>query len=406
MARRASIGLLLTQMLVCSVESPAVAQLGVAFDPAIEREFVDGMNSYAAHDYRHAELLFRRILDHDPKLLRVRLELARTLFMEKKDEQADYHFRLAAGEQPSAAILRNITRFREAIRARRSWRFNFDIGIAPDSNINSATDKESIDIYGLPFHLDPSARAQSGTGLFAGADASVRLNRFGKVPIYVAGYGRWTIYPDHRFDDAYVGGEAGPEFRLAGGRLRATATGLMRWYGRQPLVDSFGGGLNYEKLIGGKWTVGSSFSVRHNDYARRTDVDGLDAEARFEANRPIGSTTLGFGYIAIERRWANDPGQAFWRQSLGIGMLKEIGWGLRPRVSIDVARQAGDGLLAPFNKQRRDLLLQGSFSIYKRDWSVRGFAPSLSVTITSNQSTLALYQQRRLRGEIRLTKAF
>jgi hypothetical protein len=115
---------------------------------------------------------------------------------------------------------------------------------------------------------------------------------------------------------------------------------------------------------------------------------------------------LGFGYIAIERRWANDPGQAFWRQSLGIGMLKEIGWGLRPRVSIDVARQAGDGLLAPFNKQRRDLLLQGSFSIYKRDWSVRGFAPSLSVTITSNQSTLALYQQRRLRGEIRLTKAF
>jgi hypothetical protein len=406
MARRASIGLLLTQMLVCSVESPAVAQLGFAFDPAIEREFVDGMNSYAAHDYRHAELLFRRILDHDPKLLRVRLELARTLFMDKKDEQADYRFRLAAGEQPSAAILRNITRFREAIRARRSWRFNFDIGIAPDSNINSATDKESIDIYGLPFHLDPSARAQSGTGLFAGANASVRLNRFGKVPIYVAGYGRWTIYPDHRFDDAYVGGEAGPEFRLAGGRLRATATGLMRWYGRQPLVDSFGGGLNDERLIGGKWTVGSSFSVRHNDYARRTDVDGLDAEARFEANRPIGSTTLGFGYIAIERRWANDPGQAFWRQSLGIGMLKEIGWGLRPRVSIDVARQAGDGLLAPFNKQRRDLLLQGSFSIYKRDWSVRGFAPSLSVTITSNQSTLALYQQRRLRGEIRLTKAF
>lgn len=404
MARRASIGLLLAQVLVCSVEGPAVAQ--VAFDPAIEREFVDGVNSYAAQDYRRAELLFRRILDRDPKLLRVRLELARTLFMEKKDEQADYQFRLAAGEQPSAAVLRNITRFREAIRARRSWRFNFDIGIAPDSNINSATDKESIDIYGLPFHLDPSARAQSGTGLFAGADASVRLNRFGKVPIYVAGYGRWTVYPDYRFDDAYVGGEAGPEFRLAGGRLRATATGLMRWYGRQRLVGSFGGDLGYEKLVGGKWTVGSSLFVRHIDYARRTDVDGWDAEARFEANRPIGPTTLGFGYIAIERRCADDAGQAFWRQSVGVGMLKEIGWGLRPRVSIDVARQVGDGPLAPFSKQRRDRLLQGSFSIYKRDWNVRGFAPSLSVTVTSNQSTLALYQQRRLRGEVRLAKAF
>jgi hypothetical protein len=50
MARRASIGLLLTQMLVCSVESPAVAQLGVAFDPEMERELVDGMKSNSPHD--------------------------------------------------------------------------------------------------------------------------------------------------------------------------------------------------------------------------------------------------------------------------------------------------------------------------------------------------------------------
>jgi hypothetical protein len=52
------------------------------------------------------------------------------------------------------------------------------------------------------------------------------------------------------------------------------------------------------------------------------------------------------------------------------------------------------------------LLLQSSFSIYKRDWNFRGFAPSLSVTVTRNYSTLSLYQERRVRGEIRLTKAF
>src|SRR5690348_18445532 len=66
------------------------------FDAGIEREFVDGMTAFAARDYRHAEVSFRKILDQYPTLLRVRLELARTLFMEKKDEQADYQFRLAA----------------------------------------------------------------------------------------------------------------------------------------------------------------------------------------------------------------------------------------------------------------------------------------------------------------------
>src|SRR6476646_2988855 len=105
-------------------------------DAAIERDFIEGMNSYAAHDYRHAESICRRSLDRNPGRLRVRLELARTLFMEKSDEQADYQFRLAAAAHPPAMVARNIVRFREAIRARRSWRFNFDVGFAPDSNIN------------------------------------------------------------------------------------------------------------------------------------------------------------------------------------------------------------------------------------------------------------------------------
>ena len=270
----------------------------------------------------------------------------------------------------------------------------------------TATDKQSVDIFGLPFKLDANARARSGTGIFAGGDASLRVNRFGAVPIYLQAYGRWTHYRDDRFDDAYAGGEAGPEFKLAGGRLRTTASGLMRWYGRQLLVASAGVHLDYEKLVGDKWTVGGTLLVRHNDYARRRDVDGWDVEARALANRPLGRTALGSAYFGIERNLANDPGQAFWRERAGVGIIKEIGWGLRPQVAIDIARQVGDGPLAPFGKVRRDWLLQGSLSIYKRDWNLGGFAPSLSLGVTRNYSTLPLYQQRRVRGEIRLTRAF
>jgi hypothetical protein len=376
------------------------------FDVETQRDFLEGMTSYQAGDYRRAEALFRRILDRDPKLLRIRLELARTLFMQKKDEQADYHFRLAAAENPSALVTRNIIRFREALRTRRVWRFNVDFGFAPDSNINSATSKETVDIYGLPFQLDPTARAQSGTGRFVGGDASIRFNRDGNVPIYLSGYGRRLRYRDHQFDDAYVGAEVGPEFRLAGGHLRATATGLKRWFGHRPLVASFGAHLEFEKLVGDEWTIGGTLLVRRNDYARRDDVDGWDAEARVSANRPLGSTILGFAYVGVQRTWANDPGQAFWRERLGMGILKEIGWGLRPQFGIDLARQVGDGPLAPFGKQRRDWLLQGSFSIYKRDWNLGGFAPSVSLTMRRNHSTLPLYDEKRVRGEVRLTKAF
>ena len=377
-----------------------------AFDAEMQHEFLDGMTNYSGRNYARAEAIFRQILDRQPNLLRVRLELARTLYMEGKDEQADYHFRLAAGERPSDPVLRNILRFRQAIRSRRSWRFDFDFGFAPDSNINSATDKETVDIHGLPFKLDSAGRSRSGTGRFVGADASVRVNRSGRVPIYIGGYGRLTRYGDHRFDDAYAGVEAGPEFRLGGGQLRTTMTGLWRWYGRHRLLTSLGARLNYERFAGKSWTLGGDLLVRHNDYSHRTDVDGWDAEARLSANRPLGATILGFGYVGMRRSWASDPGQAFWREQLGIGFLKEIGWGLRPELRADIARQVGDAPLAPFGKRRRDWLLQGSLSIYKRDWNMRGFAPSLSVTMTRNRSTLTLYDEKRARAEIRLTRAF
>src|SRR6478672_2351914 len=106
--------------------SPAEAQRVSGFDPAVEESFMAGMRSYEARDYRRAEDAFRRILDRDPSLLRVRLELARTLYMQKKDAEADYHFGLAAAKHPAPQVLHNILRFREAIRARRAWRFNFD----------------------------------------------------------------------------------------------------------------------------------------------------------------------------------------------------------------------------------------------------------------------------------------
>ena len=372
----------------------------------IERDFVSGMLALVRKDYRRAETMFRKILQGNPGLVRVRLELARTLFFEKKDEEADYHFKLAIAQYPPKAVIANIARFREAIRARRAWRFNINLGIAPDSNINSATDKERLDILGLPFKLDPGARARSGTGVIAGADASIRLFRDTKLPLYLGVYGRMLRYPDHDFDDIYIGGEAGPEFRLSGGRLRIAATGLERWYGGKHLLTGSGGRLNFDKVIGGKLGLETWLSARHMAYSRRYDIDGWDIEAGMLANRALGPSTLGFAYGSVQRGISNDPGQSNWQGRVGLGVLKEIGWGLRPQIALEVGRQINDAPLALFNETRRDWRLQASVSIYKRDWNIAGFAPSLRVIYTRNFSTVDLYDQKRVHAEFGVAKAF
>jgi hypothetical protein len=371
----------------------------------VEREFLTSMVAMARKDYRLAESQLRNMLAGDPNLVRVRLELARSLFFQKKDEDADYHFKLAIAQKPPEAVIKNIARFREAIRVRRAWRVNITLGIAPDSNISSATDKETVDIFGLPFQLDPSARARSGIGLIVGGDASIRLWRERKVPLYLAAYGRATLYSGDEFDDIYVGAEAGPEFKLDGGRLRVSVTGLHRWYGGQALVTSLGGRLNFDKVIGGKLALEATLAVRRNDYARRDDVDGWDIEASLSANRALGPSTLGFAYGSVQRSFATDPENSNWQGRIGVGILKEIGWGLRPQISLEVGHQVNDAPSVLFGTTRRDWHLQASASIYKRDWSVMGFAPSLRVTYTRGFSTIPLYDQRRVRAEFGIAKA-
>jgi len=372
----------------------------------IERDFLDGMLALTRQDYRRAEVVFRTILQGDPSLVRVRLELARTLFLEKKDEEADYHFKLAIAARPAPAVMANVARFREAIRARRAWRFNIDLGIAPDSNINSATNAEQVEILGLPFELSPDSRAESSTGIIVGADASIRLHRDSKIPIYLGAYGRIVRYPDHDFDDYYIGSEAGPEFRLSGGRLRVGGTGLQRWYGGKPLVSSIGGRLNFDKLIGGKLGLEAALAMRRNAYSRRDDVDSLDIEGSIALNKALGKSTLGFAYASIQRSIANDPGQSNWQGRIGLGVLKEIGWGLRPQFSVEIGHQVNDAPLVLFGGTRRDWRVLANASIYKRDWNVAGFAPSLKVSWTRNFSSLSVYDQRRIRAEFGIAKAF
>jgi hypothetical protein len=372
----------------------------------IERDFLDGMIALATKHYSRAERLFRKILGGDPKLLRVRLELARTLFLQRKDEEADYHFRLAVAERPPDPVLHNIAHFREAIRARRAWRFNLNFGIAPDSNINSATNKERVDIFGLPFSLDKSARAHSGVGMIAGADASVRLWRNRHMPLYLGGYGRIVNFSGGKFDDLYIGGEAGPEFRISGGRLRTTATAFERWYGGKTLSTSFGGKLDFDKVINGKLGIETALAARHDNYERRDDIGAWNIEATAQANRAVNASTLGFVYAVVQRNIAHDPGYSYWSARLGCGLLREISWGLRPQISLEVGRQLNDRRLALFNRTRRDWSLQLAASIYKREWNVAGFAPSIKLSYSRNFSTIPLYDQRRARLEFAITKAF
>ena len=102
----------------------------------------DEAERHKLHD--KAIAAFRMILVNRPDLVRVRLELARVFFLRGRDGLARRHFELvlAGGVPPPVAV--NIHTFLNIMRARKRWTGYFGAAIAPDSNLNAASESEII----------------------------------------------------------------------------------------------------------------------------------------------------------------------------------------------------------------------------------------------------------------------
>lgn len=371
-----------------------------------ERAFLQGILALAREDYAAAERRFRAMLDRDPSLLRVRLELARTLFLRREDDGADYHFRLALARDPPAAVVENVNLFRAEIRRRRALHFNFGLGIAPDSNVNGASGKGRVDILGLPFELDEASRAHSGVGLALNADGSYRFRRFTSMPVYLGAYGRTLRYGDGDFNDAYLGLDAGPEFFTPLGRLRATATLFRRWYGEARYQDSLGARLLLESPITPRWSLATSLDLRDVDYPSRPWQDGSEINLAIDASRVLGPGSFGNLWAGGRRNTARNDAYASRALRIGAGISHEFGRGIGARFGAELAQTIYDEREPIFQRRRKDRGVLVSLWLLKRDWNFAGFAPSVRISYGLTKSTVDLYDSSRWRAEIGLARAF
>ena len=112
---------------------------------------------------------FRTMLIADPGLGRVRLELARAFFLKGEDTLATRHFEQVLAGKPPAPVVLNVNRFLSQMRARKRWSLRLGMALAPDSNISSQSDEQTIvldtPIGRLPFTFQAQDEAESGIGI-------------------------------------------------------------------------------------------------------------------------------------------------------------------------------------------------------------------------------------------------
>ncbi len=392
---------------------PLIAALRIAPGMALQARFLEGMIALETGDAKTATHEFREILVQEPGLTRVRLELARALIVSGDLSAADYHLKLAEndGELPPD-IARQVRLARNVIRSQRKWQFGFDLGIAPDTNINSATSAETVEANlgptRLALPLDPSAQAKSGTGITASMFGSLRLPVAKRAALAIDFDAGMVNYDGKQYDDYTVQLAAGPELRTdKETSLTLQGVGLMRWYGGMVSARQAGVKLGLQHEIGKSQRIGLQLDVRHSDSDYGLGYTGWQISGSATYEKVIGKSAIASVSLYRRRDLMELESYASATTGLSLGIGAELPLGINAGLSGGVARSTYDAPQLFFSTEaRKDWRYNARAYAGFRKIRVLGFSPSVEYQFQKTDTNYTLYQSTRHRVQFKLARYF
>jgi tetratricopeptide (TPR) repeat protein len=373
-------------------------------DYRAEARFRLGELRMARKDYAGAADAFSALLEEKPNAQPARLELARALALLGKSGAAERQLRRAQAGGLPEDIQRLVDRFGDVLRRSRPYGASIQIGLAPDSNINQATDARTLDIGGFPLTLDQSGRATSGVGLLATGEAfaSLPLEPGKSFVANLAGVG--NVYRKGRFNDLYLSASAGPELALGRAVVRVAANYAWRQVGRTRYSQGYGGSIHLLCPAGKAGQFGLTLSLADQHY-RIAEQDGLQSAALASYERALTPRLYGRIEANLARTEAKAAPYANTSYGFGASLSRDAGAAtIYGRASYQ--RTDGDAPFALFGSARHDDRIDLTLGAGWKHLTVAGLTPVVRLNQTFNRSPIEIYRFKRTRLELALGERF
>lgn len=352
-----------------------------------------------------AAILFRQILDEQPKTQRVRLELARVLDDMGDESGARRALReVQAGGLPPD-VVRFVDRYSAALRAKKPFGATFEAAVAPDSNINRATRSDTLGTVIGDFILDDEAKQKSGVGAALRGQVYARIQLGDTVNLLGRASGSADLYRESDFNDLAIELSAGPELRLGRDRLAAEASQSLRWFGGKLLLRSTTLGLTYLHPLGQRSQLRFSGTAGMINHRFNRLQSGRSYSASLAYERALSATTGIGASLALGRQALRDPGYATSSGQLAAFAYHELG-AMTLVGSLSAGRLKADERLFLYPERRSDWLYRASLGATMRRFEMGRLAPFVRLTRETNKSSIEIFDYQRTRTEIGVTRAF
>ncbi|MBV7260295.1 surface lipoprotein assembly modifier [Erythrobacter crassostreae] len=356
-------------------------------------------------NYSDAAVLLRQILDEKPDAARVRIELARMQLLLGNLRSAEREFRAAQAGGLPPDVERLVRFYAQQLSAEKPIGFNFEVAIAPDSNINRATNSETLGTIIGDFTLSEDAQANSGVGLALRGQASAKQRLGEGADLLVRASASGDFYRTNEFDDYSVVVQAGPQYRLGRDRINFSALAGWRWFGRQPFSFTYGANAEYIHPLGKRAQVRLNGAITHRDDRLNANRSAENFALTVGYDRAI-SQRFGVGLrLQAQRDAARDAGFSTALGGVQALAFREFGQ-TTAVVNVGYSRLEADQRLQLFPERRVDNRYAASLAGTFRALRVGRFAPIVRLNYERNQSTVEINDFSRFAAEFGVTAAF
>ena len=372
--------------------------------------------------FEEAAIILAELVTEQPAVDRFVLDYAATLFALERDDDARAVFRnMRSARDLPPRVRRNVERFLEQIRARQTLRIDFDLGFWHDANVNSAPERETVEVpvFGtiLTFTLNeqPVSAWVARTGVTTRWRKPIDENRRFSV-VALGSVARNTAIGASEHNRTWARASFGPRLRYSTeivgrprfGMVHADVGAERRWRGGEGYASSLWTGVGARQSIADDWSAEVYNRIWTTNYdVQDTDTDtdpvGRSVASRVRHGIGPGWLTVG-GTLAREtstirhRRWTS--------RTAVVAYAADIGRGVNLSLRGSLTRTEFDHEHPVFRIPREDRILGTGLSVSHRSLSWGGYLPELGLSWRRTTSNIPLYERKLLTLQVGLRRLF
>ncbi|EHD19969.1 protein of unknown function DUF560 [Brenneria sp. EniD312] len=251
--------------------------------------YARGMLARAAGLLAQAEAEFRALLALRPAFLPARLELARVLFEDGQEREAELAFvdilaSINAADPKTAGVRKTIAAYRNALRQRSDWHGSFSFGPTWSDNVNRTSASQTclwLLANGLCLVERKLPDAISAGGLAFDASAQRRIPLRGRHGLYLRSSLYGAQYRHHGdYNETTFTAQGGYSYR--GGRHQLQLAPSFEYYqwGREALYGAWGAHADWSYIPWRNALLKLEGEYKDMSYRRRAYANNFDGATR------------------------------------------------------------------------------------------------------------------------------